>query len=459
MDAEGTLSHGRTCRKGKVLDIAGLRHTVDFGALRADLDAFIRDLYPVCRSITGAGVRETLRRIALRIPLDVREIPTGTSVLDWTIPPEWNVRDAYIANSGGQRVVDFRDSNLHLVSYSIPIDRTVPRAELDAHLHSLPEQPDLIPYRTSYYTKSWGFCVSERQRQTLTDETYHVVIDASLEDGSLTYAESVIPGRVADEILLTTHVCHPSLANDNLTGIAVLTALGELLHQATPRYTYRLLFNPVTIGSIAWLAENGDAVARVRHGLVVAGCGDPGPITYKRSRGGEATIDRGVTHVLSTRAEPHVVEDFSPYGYDERQYCSPGFDLPVGALGRTPNGRYPEYHTSADTPDFVQPQQVVDFLDVLLEALEVLEGDECLDNLYPYGEPQLGRRGLYKAMGGHAETQGLQLALLWTLNLSDGQHSLLDIARRSGLRFGLVREAADVLLDAGVCARRGRQSP
>ena len=434
------------------MELVELRAGCDLAGLGARMHSLVQELYPICRSITGEGVRETLRAVGERIPLDVRQVPTGTPVLDWTVPREWTIRDAFIADEQGNRVVDFNACNLHVVGYSIPVDRTVTRAELDEHLHSLPEQPDAIPFRTSYYSETWGFCVSQRQRDALTDERYRVRIDCSLQDGALTYAEHVVPGRVPDEVLVTTHVCHPSLANDNLSGIALLTELGALLAEAAPHFTYRLLFNPVTIGSITWLAEHEADVQRVRHGLVIAGIGDPGGFTYKRSRRGDAPVDRAVAHVLAAREAPHSIEAFSPYGYDERQFCSPGFNLPLGCLSRTPHGRYPEYHTSLDTPGFVVPAQLGEALDVVLEVLDVLEGDRRYRNLMPYGEPQLGRRGLYKTMGGHADAGAMQMAILWTLNLSDGDHTLLDIAERSGLGFDLIREAAEALMEASLLA-------
>jgi aminopeptidase-like protein len=430
------------------VDFAQVRASIDWELAGAEMHQRLRELYPICRSITGPGLRETLKHVGAELPLHFTEVPTGTAVLDWEIPLEWSIRDAYIADLDGKRVVDFRLCNLHVVGYSAPVDRIVSRKELDDHLHSLPEQPEVVPFRTAFYNVTWGFCLSEATRNQLTDEAYRVVIDSSLDQGNLTYAEHTYAGETDDEILLTTHVCHPSLANDNLSGIVVLTMLGALLQRTSPRYSYRLLFNPVTIGSIAWLAQHVDHLPRVAHGLVVSGVGDPGGLTYKRSRRGSATIDRAVEHVFTRREAPSSIEEFSPYGYDERQFCSPGFDLPVGCLSRTPHGRYAEYHTSADTPEFVQAAQLADSLSALLEVLEILEGDGRFNNTMPYGEPQLGRRGLYKAMGGHADASGMQMAILWTLNLSDGHHTLLDIANRADLPFALVRQAADALLDA-----------
>lgn len=416
--------------------------------LGQELHSLVERLYPLCRSITGDGVRSTLDILGEHLELTRHEVPTGTQVFDWTVPREWNIRDAYIADPEGNRVVDFRDSNLHVVSYSVPVDTTMSLAELRPHLHTLPEQPDLIPYRTSYYKETWGFCLSQRALDSLVDGEYRVVIDSTLADGSLTYAEHVVPGQVSDEVIISCHSCHPSLANDNLAALAIATRLAARLDAAKPWYTYRFLFIPGTIGSITWLARNHERIGKVKHGLVLACAGDPGSLTYKRSRRGDAGIDRAAEYVLRDR--PHMIVDFSPYGYDERQFCSPGFDLGVGCLTRTPYAGYPEYHTSADNPDFVSPHAMVDTLEAVWDIFEVLDRDRRYVNLSPYGEPQLGKRGLYESLGGRSDTKQAQMAMLWVLNYSDGEHSLLDIALRSGLPFAAVAAAADVLHDAGL---------
>jgi aminopeptidase-like protein len=410
---------------------------------------FIEELFPICRSITGNGLRETLDRIGKRIPLKIHEVPTGTQVFDWTIPREWNIRDAYVADPTGRRVVNFRDNNLHVVSYSIPVDARMPLSELREHIHTLPEQPDLIPYRTSYYSEAWGFCMQHNRLQQLPEGEYEVRIDSSLEPGSLTYGECYVPGETDFEVLISCHCCHPSIANDNLSGIAVATQLAEHLQGLSLRHSYRFLFIPGTIGSITWLALNEHRLQEIRCGLVVTCVGDPGHPTYKRSRQGEAVIDRTAGHVLRHSGRPHEVIDFSPYGYDERQYCSPGFDLAVGCLMRTPSGQYPEYHTSADDLRFVKEEHLVDSLSLYLDVLDVLENDGFYVNLNPKGEPQLGRRGLYPSVGAQGPGQQL-MARLWVLNLSDGRNSLLDIAERAGVPFADVKEATQVLLDSGL---------
>ncbi|MCL7366450.1 DUF4910 domain-containing protein [Streptomyces ardesiacus] len=415
-----------------------------------EMYALVERMYPLCRSITGDGVRATLRIVDEYIPLHVHEVPTGTQVLDWTVPKEWNVRDAYVADTAGRRVVDFAASSLHVLGYSVPVSATMSLAELREHLHTLPEQPSLVPYRTSYYEERWGFCLAQRTLDAMAEGDYEVRIDSTLADGHLTYAEHVVPGRVPDEVLVSCHVCHPSLANDNLAGIAVAVFLARALAEQDPYYTYRFVFAPGTIGAITWLARNRERVERVKHGLVLACAGDPGDLTYKQSRRGDAEIDRVLRHVLDASGRPHRITEFTPYGYDERQYCSPGFDLGVGSLTRTPYAGYPEYHTSADDLDFVSPAAMADTLAVCREAFSLLDRNRRYVNLSPYGEPQLGRRGLYGSLGGRSDAKEAQMAMLWVLSLSDGTHALLDVAERSGLPFDTVAAAADALHGAGL---------
>lgn len=410
-----------------------------------EMHALVQRLYPLCRSITGNGVRRTLEIVAEHIPLETFEVPTGIQVFDWTVPQEWNIRDAYIADAG-KRVVDFAESNLHVVSYSTPVDDTMTLAQLRPHLHTLPEQPSLVPYRTSYYAPSWGFCLAQDVLDRMPEGQYQVRIDSTLDDGHLTYAEHVVPGQVTDEVIISCHTCHPSLANDNLAGIAVAVALAQSLEN--PWYTYRFLFMPGTIGAITWLSRNAERIDKVKHGLVLACAGDSGRLTYKKSRRGDAEIDRVLQYVL--REREHKIVEFSPYGYDERQFCSPGFNLGVGSLSRTPYASYPEYHTSGDNPDFVLPSAMEDTLAACREAFSVLDRDRRYVNLSPYCEPQLGKRGLYGSIGGRSDAKQAQLAMLWVLNLSDGDHSLLDIAQRSELPFHAVADAADALRAAGL---------
>jgi aminopeptidase-like protein len=414
-------------------------------SLGDDMHALVRRLYPLCRSITGDGVRDTLKIVGEHLDLLWHEVPTGAQVLDWTVPQEWNIRDAYIARDG-RRVVDFQELNLHVVGYSVPVHRTMPLSELRSHLHTLPDQPTLVPYRTSYYAPTWGFCLAQSTLDALPDGDYEVCVDSTLADGSLTYAEHVVRGQVEDEVLISCHVCHPSLANDNMAGVAVAVELAKSLRN--PYYTYRFIFAPGTIGAITWLARNRDRVDRVKHGIVLACAGDRGSLTYKQSRRGDAEIDRVLAHVLRDR--PHEIREFSPYGYDERQYCSPGFNLGVGSLTRTPYAGYPEYHTSGDNPDLVSSESLVDTLEAVQEAVAILDRNRPYVNLSPYGEPQLGKRGLYESLGGRSDAKDAQLAMLWVLNLSDGHHDLLAIADRARLPFPAVAAAADALHAAGL---------
>jgi aminopeptidase-like protein len=414
---------------------------------------FISELYPICRSITGDGLRQTLRLIGTHIPLDVHEVPTGTRVFDWTIPKEWNIRDAWLKNAQGEKIIDFKKSNLHVVQYSAPTRCRLPLTDLRSRLHTLPDHPDWVPYRTSYYKESWGFCLTHNQLMRLQEGEYEVCIDASLQDGSLTYGECYLPGRRDDEVLLSCHTCHPSLCNDNLSGVALVTMLARLLLSASLEYSYRFLFIPGTIGSIAWLARNQDNASRIRHGLVAACVGDSGKFHYKRSRCGNADVDRAARLALRHSGQAFEVLDFSPYGYDERQYCSPGFNLAVGSLTRTPHGRFPQYHTSADNLDLVRPEALAGSLVAYLSVLRIIENNASYINLNPYCEPQLGKRGLYGAMGGHTDAERFELAMLWVLNLSDGSHSLLDIAERSDLDFALIHQAARTLVDAELLRR------
>jgi aminopeptidase-like protein len=422
-----------------------------------DMLRFIAEAYPLCRSITGDGVRRTLAMIRERIPLEVHEVPSGTPVFDWTVPKEWNIRDAWIKDPSGNKVIDFQACNLHVLNYSVPIHERLPLEELKKHLFTLPDKPDLIPYRTSYYKEAWGFCLSHNQLQALPEGEYEILIDSSLADGSLTYGESFLPGESEREVLFSTHICHPSLCNDNLSGIAVMTWLAaELRERPRRRYSYRFLFIPGTIGSITWLARNEEGTKRIAHGLVAANLGDPGKFHYKRSRRGNAEIDRAVQVVLRASGEEFGLEPFVPFGYDERQYGSPGFNLPVGSLTRTPWGRYPQYHTSADNLDFVRPEALEGSLRTYLAVMDVLEGNRRYLNLNPKCEPQLGRRGLYRTIGGDDSGRSRELALLWVLNLSDGENDLLDIAEWSGMSFEAIRAAADALLEVGLLREAGK---
>ncbi len=425
-----------------------------------ELHQFAAKLFPICRSITGEGLRKTLSLIQQRIPLQTVEVPTGTQVFDWAVPKEWNIRDAFIKGPGGKRLVDFQKNNLHVMNYSVPVHATMSFAKLRPHLFSIPEKPDWIPYRTSYYKEDWGFCLSHKQMLELENGDYEVCIDSTLKDGYLTLGECYLPGRSTDEVLISCHACHPSLANDNLSGLAVATFLAQYLAGQDLHYSYRFLFIPGTIGAITWLARNQASTERIRHGLVLTCVGDQGGFHYKKSRRGNAEIDRAVMHVLTHESKSPEFLEFSPYGYDERQYCSPGFNLPVGCLMRSVWGSFPEYHTSADNLEFIRPAQLEESLRVCVAVVDVLENNRRYRNLNPHCEPQLGKRGLYRSTGGDAVSEEAN-PRLWVLNFSDGEHSLLDIAERAHVSFTAIRGAAEVLCQAGLLSevsKRGAAS-
>jgi aminopeptidase-like protein len=438
--------------------LSGLRSASGSAAMAQSLWPLMRDMYPICRSITGDGVRRTLDLLEQWIPLERTEVPSGTPVFDWEVPNEWNVRDAYIADARGRRVVDFKAHNLHLVNYSAPVRRTMMLADLQGHLYSLPDRPEWIPYRTSYYREHWGFCLKHRDLQQLGPGPYEVVIDATLAPGSLTYAECVVPGTAEGEAIIYTHICHPSLANDNLTGIAAAAALARELMAERPRLTWRFVFGPGTIGSLSWLARNEHRLAAVRAGLTIGLLGDRGPLTYTRSRRGGCVTDRAAELVLPSASPAARFVPYEPYGYDERQFCSPGFDLPVGRLTRSPNGAYPEYHSSADSLELLDPACLAESLRALAGMIATLDENRVLRSLSPKGEPRLGKRGLYGAIGGAAPAASEQ-ALLWVLAYADGGHDLISIAGRSGLAFDAVAQAARALENAGLVATQGWKPP
>ena len=412
---------------------------------------FARTLLKAPRSITGNGVRDTLAGVSQHLPLTVHEVPSGTPVLDWAVPPEWNVQEAWLAAPDGTRVADWSENPLHLLGYSTPVRARLDLKDVAPHLYSLPDRPTLVPYRTSYYAPDWGFCLADEVRQALPYGEYEVCVDTTLDDaGSLTYGEAFFPGSVDEQILISTHVCHPAMANDNLSGIVVATALGAWISEQPRYWSYRILLAPGTIGSITWLARNRQSTAEIRAGLVVTGLGDSAGFTYKRSRRGSTWTDRVMEHVLSEVDEETRIVDFSPYGYDERQFCSPGFDLPIGRLTRSPHGEYAEYHTSGDDLNFIAPSQLERALVLLQRAVEVWETDRRYVNTHPLGEPNLGRRGLYRQVGGAVDQRSIELGYLWMLNQSDGDHSLLEVARSSGMAYDDLRSASRALLEAGL---------
>ena len=421
-------------------------------------------LYPICRSITGDGVRKTLDIISEQIPLEKHEIPTGTEVFDWTIPKEWNRKDAYVKKSNGEKIINFQKSNLHILNYSVPVHKTVSLSELKDHLFTLPDQPTLIPYRTSYYYENWGFCITHNQFLQLEEDEYEVVIDSTLEDGSLSYGEYFIKGESESEVLLSCYICHPSMCNDNLSGVVLLTFLAKHIKNLSLKYSYRFLFIPETIGAITWLCRNEHNTRKIKHGLVATCVGDSGISTYKKSRQGSAEIDQTVIDVLKNSGDDYKIVDYDPLGSDERQFCSPGFNLPVGSLRKTITLAVSEYHTSADNPHFVQPKYLADSFSKYFKVILKLEenfgkfysknneeelpeidskNDQVFLNLNPKCEPKLDKTGVYRKIGG--ETSNDALTILWVLNYSDGKHSLRHISLKSGIDLKQIKQAAELL--------------
>lgn len=430
----------------KSKEIVESKKIVDKDKAGKQLYGLIERLYPICRSITGDGVRETLSIISEHIPLVTHEIPSGTKVYDWEIPPEWNIKTAWVKNSKGEKIVDFDKSNLHVLNYSIPVSKEVTLEELKEHLFTLPDEPNKIPYKTSYYSRNWGFCITQNQFDNLEDGMYWVMIESTLQPGFLTYGEYFIQGKTNDEVLISTHICHPSLCNDNLSGIAISTFLAKSLRILNLQYSYRFIFIPTTIGSIAWLSLNEKEIDKIKYGLVLTLLGDNGKFNYKKSRKGNADIDKIVENILKHTGRDYGIIDFYPYGYDERQYCSPGFNLPVGRLTRTPHNEFPEYHNSGDNLEFVKPDKLAEAFEIVHTIIETIENNKTYINLNPKGEPQFGKRMVYDSMADNSKNRELQMAMLWVLNLSDGSNSLLDISEKSGIKFNLIQKASVTLL-------------
>jgi aminopeptidase-like protein len=434
------------------------------------LYSLMQELFPICRSITGNGVRKTLRILKEEIDLKIINVPSGTKVFDWKIPNEWNIRDAYVKNSKGERIIDFHKSNLHILNYSIPIKKTISSHELKNHLYSLPEKPNSIPYVTSYYKKNWGFCVPHNSLKSFNDDAYKVHIDSTLKPGSLTYGEFLIKGKIKDEILISTYICHPSLCNDNLSGIVVTTILAKLLSKIETYYSYRFLFIPETIGAITWLSKNKKNLSKIKSGLVVTCVGGNGGFTYKKTRDNNSEIDKISIDVLKHTRKKFETRDFFPYGSDERQYSSPGIDLPIGVLMRTPYYEFKEYHTADDNLDSIKKFALNDSLIMLLKIILQIEKkkpsfnrnqknetsklkSEIYQNLNPYCEPQLGRRKLYRNISKsrlvdkkNSENM-VELSICWILNFSDGLHSLKEISQKSNLPLKLLRKTAKLLIE------------
>ncbi|MCA1024313.1 DUF4910 domain-containing protein [Halobacillus litoralis] len=394
-----------------------------------DMYELMKRLFPICRSITGEGVRETLRILKETIPLDIIEVPTGTKVLDWEIPQEWNVKDAYVMNGKGERIIDFRENNLHLVSYSRPVNKTVSLEYLQNHLFSLEDQPSVIPYVTSYYNDYWGFCMSHEQRETLKDEKYKVVIDSELKDGSLTYGELVIPGRSRKEVFLSTYICHPSMANNELSGPVLTTFLAKWLLERKRRYTYRIVFVPETIGSITYLSKHMDEMKeKIIAGYNITCTGDERGYSFLPSRYGNTLADKAALNILKTNQMDFVKYSFLERGSDERQYCSPGIDLPVASIMRTKYGEYPEYHTSDDNLNLVTALGLQGSYNIYQQCLQAIEQNEVY-KVKCLGEPQLGKRGLRSTLSTKESGKAVR-DMMNFIAYADGENDLIDISNR-----------------------------
>jgi aminopeptidase-like protein len=417
------------------------------------LESYFDRLWPITRSLTGNGNRETFAILSEIVDFTMHEIPAGTQCFDWNVPPEWNVSEAWIKNSKGETIVDMRHNNLHLLGYSEPFRGKLSLEELRPHLYSLPDQPDLIPYLTSYYQRRWGFCLPHNDLIALPEDEYDVCIDSSLNDkGSMTLGEAYIQGTSSEEILFSTYICHPSLANNELSGPLVTAFIyDELKKKTNLRYSYRFIFHPETIGSICYLSMVGEHLKKsLAAGFVVTCIGDPGSFTYKRSRRKNSLADRVVETVLKQTEEYYHLVDFFPSGSDERQYCSPGFNLPVGSLMRTMYGKYPQYHTSADNKDFISFAAMKQSVAKYMQVIDALENNYTFINTIPHCEPQLGKRGLYPTLGSQKSTADTVDAMMWLLNLSDGTNDILAIAAESGMKLELLHEVARTLQQHGI---------
>ncbi len=416
------------------------------------LERYFDQLWPICRSITGPGFRESLDILAELMPICRLRFPSGSQAFDWTVPQEWFPREAYFVGPDGVRRADFKVNNLHLLGYSAPFEGRIPLAELRSHLYSAPERPKAIPYFTSYYVERWGFCLPHDELASLPDGMYDVRIDTELKDGHLDVGEAVLPGETRQEILFSTYLCHPSLANNELSGPLVMAFLYErLAAMERRRYTYRFVIAPETIGAICYLSERGEHLrATLAAGYVMTCVGDRGAFTYRTSKGGQTLADRAAKLVLRDHG-PHEIIPFDPYeGSDEKQYCSPGFDLPVGSLMRTRNYRYPEYHTSDDNKDFISFDALADSVAMYERIVSALEANHTWVNTVRFGEPQLGKRGLYSTLGAQRDLKQWDRAMMWMLNLADGTHDLFSIAEQSAMPLDVLAVVAAELAKAGL---------
>lgn len=404
------------------------------------------DLFPLNRSLTGAGVRETLLYFQKEIPeILIHEVASGTRANDWVVPEEWNVKEAYLLDLQTGRRFDFKDNNLHLMGYSIPVNEIVSREELDSHLHTLPDQPNAIPYVTSYYSREWGFCLSENQKNTLSNGKFQVVIDSTLEPGVMNYGELLIPGQSKNEILLSTYICHPSMANNELSGPVVALAISKLVKELeNKRFSYRILLIPETIGSIYYISRNlNEMKENINAGWVLTCMGDEGNYSYIPSRKGGTLADRVSIKTLEELGVNYNKYTFLDRGSDERQYCAPGVDLPVASLMKSKYGSYPEYHTSLDNLNFITPEGLRESYEMMKTAIEILESNKFW-KLKTLGEPQLGKRGLYPTVSTKNSGTTVQ-DLMNVIAYCDGENDLIDISNICGLKFKEVLKIIETL--------------
>jgi aminopeptidase-like protein len=419
--------------------------------MKKQIEHYFDRLWPINRSLTGDGNRETFKILSEIIDIKVQEIPSGTECFDWTVPPEWNVKEAWIKDSKGNTIVDFTINNLHLLGYSEPFKGKLSFEKIKAHIYTLPEQPTLIPYLTSYYKLRWGFCMSHEQFLSLDkDETYEICIDSKLDEkGSMTMGEAFIEGSSDKEILFSTYICHPSLASNELSGPLVSAFIYQSLKsQKNLKYSYRFVFVPETIGSICLLSQKGDYFKeKLSAGFVITCIGDDGNFTYKKSRIGNSLPDRAAEMILKQTEKKYNIIDFFPSGSDERQYCSPGFNLPVGSLMRTMYGVYPEYHTSGDNKNYISFEAMEKSVNKYLAILELLERNKKYINKMPFCEPQLGKRGLYPNLGSQKVTEKFVSTMMWILNLSDGLNDLIDISEKTNIPVVELYPVIDKLIE------------
>jgi len=400
-----------------------------------EIEQYFDRLWPICRSITGDGLRESFKILKEVIPLTLHEVESGTQVFDWTVPDEWNIRDAYIITPEGKKIADFKTSNLHVVNYSTPVDREISFDELEPHLHYKKELPNAVPYITTYYKRRWGFCVDYNTFRNLPREgTYRVKIDSSLESGSLTYGDLVLPGKTEDEILFSSYLCHPSMANNELSGPLALAFLyRELAKMENRKYSYRFVIAPETIGAICNLYQNRDVlINNVKAGFVFTCCGDAGPVTYKLSREENSLTNAISRHILRHSGLKFNETPFDPIGSDERQYSSPGFNLPVGVLMRTPFSQFPEYHTSLDNKELMDFRKMTELIHLCVKFVKAFELNDTYENQIKFGEPFLGKRNLYEDLSTnltHSDTIKMRMRLL---NFLDGTRDLLSVCEQYG---------------------------